>query len=556
MSPAGKAFFRRPRALIAASSLALLFAAGAPAIEVDRAELEKSGRERIVFINYEGPHSTIDSAEDILGIGRALGAAVKAGATKAGDQRRYWAAHSVEAGNAGTALDADVVALGVDAGVDHIRNLRLILRGFLEAAYGYGAKDAALLAEFATVYNAVHRGDWEYYSGKYSPKALGTLDKTKVGLSVRFDEWPGRAMIVIPLSSGAQGGSLSTVDTSPLTEKKVVDELRKKDDMGIDSRKDMVDLKEREAADAKQKAQLEREAIVAEEKKIAEEKAALQADKDKAAADRAAVDKAEREAAAKPKAESGTPAAAEEKKAEAERQAAKEQVAEKEKEIAAKEEAVAKQEAAVEQKKEEAAKTEALAEKKSSEASAERKDIAADQQKVISKEEAAAAAEPKPTGELTMKMLSNDAPFARFVILDVNSLSEIKASAIDTVRSRSIAEIGGKIVAVAGKTGGNGAVRLISVDKESLEMVAQGEDDIDPNSPVWVSGDAVYAIAVSGGALKLGLYGADLKRKAISKETLHPFAALRFVAGFVLTQAADGSPLVLNAADLTAAPKR
>lgn len=539
----------RNRAIAVCSAFSLLLASAAAALEVDRAELEKGGMERIVFINYEGPHARIDSAEDILGIGIELGRAVRNGAARAGDARRYYAIHSISPASDGAALDADVIGLGVDAGVDHIRNLRLILRGFLQAAYDYSSKDAALLAEFASVYNAVHRGDWNYYATRYKTEVAASLAKEKVGLSVRFDEWPGRAMIVIPLSQGAKAGSISAVDTTPLTEKKVVDELRKKEDLGIESRKEMVDLKEREAAEAKQKAELAREAIVDEEKKIAEEKAAIQEEKALLAAARDELRK-EEEAAEKQTAPeaAGERAATETAQAAAEKSAAETALAEKEAAVAEKEKEVAEKEAALDEKKEEAAKSEALAEKKETEAVAERADIAKDQQEQIKKEDAAVV---QPKGELSLKMVSSDGPFARFVLLDLATGKELKASALDTVRSRSVAEAAGRLVAVAGRTGGNAAVRLVLVDKTSLEMISQGEDDIHPDSPVWVNGENLYALSVVSGSIKLDSFGADLKRKAQSAATLHPYAALRFAPGTVLTQGADGSPLMLKDTDLS-----
>ena len=44
-----------------------------------------------------------------------------------------------------------------------------------------------------------------------------------------------------------KNGGLSTVDTSVIADSKVVDSMQEDEDRNIDSRKDMVDLKEREA---------------------------------------------------------------------------------------------------------------------------------------------------------------------------------------------------------------------------------------------------------------------------------------------------------------------
>lgn len=541
---------RRPLTALAVLALLAARSPTADALDVDRAELEKAGTQKIVFINYEGPYARIDSSEDILGIGLALGRAIRAGATRAGTENRYYAVHAAAKGASDAKFDADVIGLGVDAGVDHIRNLRLILRGYLQAAYDYSPKDAALLAEFATVYNAVYRGDWKYFTDRYRDGALAALSPDKAGLSVRFDEWPGRAQIVIPLSEKAAPGSLSAVDTTSLTDKKVVEQLRKDEDKGIDSRKEMVDLKEREASEAKQTATLEREAIVDEEKKIADEKAAVAAEKERIAAEEKRLAESKRaaeRAAAEKAAATGEPPAksapsAEEKKAE-------EQLAQDKAAVAAKEEEIAKKEEQLEERKEEAAAAESFAEKKDAEASADRTEIAKDQQQII-KEESAAPKAP-PTGDLALRLTSSASPYARFVMIDKMTGTELKASPLDTVHARSTAEVGGKLVAVAGREGGNGAVRLVVVDKASLEMLKQGDVDIQRESPVWVRGDQLYALVAEAGGPRLARFDANLALLAKSSVPVHPYAVPSFAQGVVLVQGADGAVVVLKEADLS-----
>ncbi|HCM26813.1 MAG: hypothetical protein A2Z99_17710 [Treponema sp. GWB1_62_6] len=527
------------------------------ALEVDRAELESSRNSSIVFISYEGPHARIESREDIRGIGVALGTAIRAGAVRAGSADRYFAVHSV-AQPANSKLDADIVGLGVDAGVDHIRNLRLILQGYLEAAYGYTAADAALLAEFTTVYNAVRRGDWEYFASRYKDGVLSGLQKEKAGLSVRFDEWPGRALIVIPLGE-ARPGSLSAIDTSPLTEKKVIDELRKDDSKGVEVRRDMVDLKEREADAAKQTADLKREAIADEEAKIAAEKTALAAEKDRIAAEEEKASAAKATAAAGPgtagKAETGTDAgAAGTAKSEAaapssvpDTTAAKTAVAEKEAEIA-------KREAAVQEARAEASESEALAAKKTAEAKAERTDIAKDQQASIAAE-TAAAADQRIKGIAALRMVAPDSPLARLVLVDPATGRELKASVLDTIRSRAVAFFADRIIAVAGSASGTGAVRLVSLDPVTLEMTGQGENDVYAESPLWASGEDLFALVPSGSTLAFARFDLQLARKAISPMGVHPFASPTFAEGAVAIQGIDGAVLILNAGDLVA-PKK
>ncbi len=494
---------------------------------VDRVELEKSKSAKILFINYEGPYARIESREDIRGIGLALGRAIKAGARRAGAANRYFAVHPAAVADQ-ERLNADIFGLGVDAGVDHIDNLRLILQGYLEGAYDYSAGDAALLAEFITIYNAVYRGDWDYFTRRYQQAALDELSADKAGLSIRFDEWPGRALIVIPLAT-ATPGTLSAVDTTSITEEKVVDEMRKEGDRGVEQRKEMVDLKEREAAAAEQSADLQREAIAEEEAKLAAEKAKLEADKAQAAADQ---EKAKQAEAA------GEPSSPGEKQAQAEQQ----------RELAQREAEVTEKEAALDAKKEEAAATEAFAEQKAQEAKEDRKDIAADQQDLIAEQEARQTA---PEGVLGMRLTGPDAPLGNLVILDAADYAELSASAMNTINGRTVTVLDGAIFAVAGRAQGSGAIRLVRLDPKTLESTRQGEDDITPESLLWLNGKDLYALTLVGGKRHLARFDAELTRKARSSVEAHPYGTPIFSDGLVLTQRADGSALVLNAGDLT-----
>ncbi len=518
-----------------AAVLALVAVSALGSLEVDRTELDKSRNARVVFINYDGPHARVESAEDIREIGRALGRAIRDGAVRAGSPHRYFAVHSASAA-AADRLDADVLGLGVDAGVDHIVNLRRILQGYLEGAYEYSERDAALLAEFITIYNAVYRGDWNYFGSRYKDAARASLTSDKVGLSVRFDEWPGRSLIVIPLGEG-KPGSLSAVETSSLTEKKVVDELRKDEGRGVEPRKEMVDLKEREAAEAKQTAAVQREAIAEEEAKIAAEKAALAAEKERIAEQEKAAAQAAGTGATDTGADTG---AAQPETAAASAEEAKAAVAAKEAEIAQREEALG-------EKKEEAAAAEERAEKKAEEAKAERKEIATDQQAAIAQE----AAKPAPTGLPALRMTDQTSPLGKVVLVDSAGVV-LAASALDTVNARSVVILEDRIVAVAGQAKGSLAVRLVTLDPKTLAMTKQGTDDIHEGSLIWTRGADLYAVVSAGGKLHLARFDKDLVKVAQSSVAVHPFAAPLFRTDSLTVQTSDGSPVLLGAGDLVA----
>ena len=131
--------------------------------------------------------------------------------------------------------------------------------------------DAETLAVFITVYNAVYYKNLEAFQNKYKKDVLDNLSADKCGLSVNYKDWPGNSQIVIPLFDIKDGG-LSTVDTSVISDSQVVKHMQDDDDKNIESRKDMVDLKEREAEQASEKAQESQKNAVQEQKKLNEEK--------------------------------------------------------------------------------------------------------------------------------------------------------------------------------------------------------------------------------------------------------------------------------------------
>ena len=124
-------------------------------------------------------------------------------------------------------------------------------------------------------------------------------------------------------------------------------------------------------------------------------------------------------------------------------------------------------------------------------------------------------------------------------------------SPLATINARTLFFLGDRIIAVAGENRGNGAIRLVEISGDTLEMTKQGDDDIHPGSLLWINGGSLYAITVSGGQLYLDRFNDQLVKQAQSHVTVHPNATVLFQGNNVLTQRGDGSPVILNPADLT-----
>ena len=254
-------------------ALSALLTSAIFALEVNKSELDSAGDQTIEFINYTGPHKVIDSISAIKGIGSSLGSQIAVEPSKASatsKNSKYYVVHAIDETETGK-LDADILYIGADATVDHITNLRRIIAAYLSSAYNYSEADADTLSVFITVYNAVYRSNLDTFKSKYKNVVIENLSADNCGLSVNYKDWPGKSEIVIPLYDVNNGG-LSTVDTSVISDSSVVKSMKEDDDKNVESRKEMVDIKEREADQASAKAQESQKKAVTEQKKLEEEK--------------------------------------------------------------------------------------------------------------------------------------------------------------------------------------------------------------------------------------------------------------------------------------------
>ena len=510
--------------LLSVFIISLLVEAGLTALEVNEPELKVAGNETIEFINYTGPHKVIDSLEAIKSIGSDMGKTIvpeKASAT--GNKAKYYVVHAVDANEKGK-LDADILFIGPDATVDHIKNLRRIISAYLSSAYGYSEKDADTLAVFVTVYNAVYRGQYDVYQSKYKTAVMNNLSKDNCGLAVTYKEWPGKSEIVIPLYD--VNGGLSTVDTSVISDSTVVDSMKEDDDKNVDSRKDMVDLKEREAEQASDKAQQAQKKAAEEQKKLNEtKKEADQAQKQ--------ADTAKKEAEKNPTEEN------------------KQKAQEAQKQADEKKEEVKEQEKKTEEAKEEAKEQQALSDKKQNEAYDERKDIAKDQQEVQEKE----AAESKMPSEYGIILSDEKELLSQLVRFNTDTGEIIKKSPVTQIRNRTIYALGDEFIAVAGEDSGNAAIKLVTIDQQNMEITSESNETLAPESVLVRDGNDFYCVIADGYNWKIGKFDSNLVLKLKSDVNAKPSTPITITDSGVVITDDTGRLRLLNKADLKSITK-
>ena len=473
------------------------------ALEVNQPELESVGKDTIEFINYTGPHSVINTKDEIAGIGSSLGEKVApnvANKYETGDNNKYYVIHAVDS-SVTTGLDADILILGKNANVDHIKNLRSIISSYLVSAYGYSKADADTLAVFITVYNAVYRNDLDTYKSKYKEVVTKNLTKENCGISVNYKDWAGKTQLVIPLLNPVDGG-LSTIDTTIISDSTVIESMQEEDERGVDERKNLVDIKEREADVAQEEAkEAQKEATVAKQEVTKAKEELKQVEEEKKAVEK------ELEEAKEELVENPTDKKAQEAVKEAEKKV--EEVEEKV------EEAVAKVEEKVEEaekKAEEAKEAQSFADKKLSEAQTERSEIATDQQKNI----ADTKAEAKMVTTYGLQLVDSSNLLSKLVFVDVETGKIVKSSPVQVIRNRSIVSTGNGFAAIAGDTGENQAIRLVILDSENLEIVSQTEEDVAPNAVLVSADNYLYTVVKSTSGFVVAKYSNDLRLQAKS----------------------------------------
>jgi len=460
-------------------------------LEVAKNELEESSKNTVIeFINYAGPHKIIESAAAIRGIGESLGVKVAEDVTNSyssSSAEKYYVIHAIDE-NEKTKLDADIIILNKNAGVDHIKNLRRIIAGYLHSAYGYSDDDADTLAVFITVYNAVYRGKIDYFGEKYKAIVSNNLDAKKCGLSINYEEWAGSTQIVIPLYDVTNGG-LSTIDTTTISDSEVIQSMKDDEDRNIEARKDLVNMKERESDEAYDKAQQAQKDAVIESKELAEEEAKT---KELEAEAEAAEEKAEEAQKLADENPDDKELQQQAEEAQKESEMKKEEVAEQKQ----KEEEKRQQ---VEDSKYEASKQQQLSDKKDREAQTERKEIAKDQTAV--QKETAQKLNIKSGYAMVLADESN--LLSTLVRFNEENGQIVKASPVKVIRNRTIFKTTDKYIAIAGDTpaneNSNKDIKLVLLDLDKLEIFSESEQSVSENS-VLVQDKSTYYCVISNDA--------------------------------------------------------
>ncbi|BCR18850.1 P83/100 family protein [Borrelia miyamotoi] len=210
--------------------------------EVDKKRLKDFVNMDLEFVNYRGPYDSTDTYQQIVGIGEFL--AKNLTNNKSNYYKKYYVNRYIESNDEKSS--SDVFLISESSSLDSILNLRRILTGYLMGAFNYSKDSAALLAKAITIYNAVYRGDLDYYSDAYIQPAIEGLSKDNVGLSRVYSQWAGKTCIFIPFKRNILSGSIeSEVDLDKIVTEKVVGALlNENEEIQTDFARELTDVQD------------------------------------------------------------------------------------------------------------------------------------------------------------------------------------------------------------------------------------------------------------------------------------------------------------------------
>lgn len=521
-----------PIALTVVLMLLALLAPGA--LEVDEQELEAVEGADIEFESYVGPVDRVDSREAISAIGRVLGEQVTRFG-RADYDGRYTAVRIV--GDPAEPLRAaDLIELLARARVDHIDNLRRIVSGYLQSAWGYAPGDADLLARFSTIYNAVHRGAIDFFAERYRSAVVASLDPATAGLSTTYRDWPGGTQLVIPIRPDREPGALDAIDPGQLVDELVILELRRRSDFGIEDRKAIIEFIERVIEERTEAIVAEREEIEAEREAIAERRAEI--DEETAAIE-------QEEESAQPERQDDEPAVA------PARETTEEPAAEPDEPAAAEDTTPADREervAALEQERQDLDEQEAELderERRVEQAEEEVEQLTERVQELY--EETAEDQEQLAEGagrQRTVPFMRRDGDGFELALIDIDEGTIVGAQTIP-LAVRQYVPFQNALVAAHRRS-----ERLLLLDRGSLDVLAESDSRVVAGASILALDSTVLTAVEDGGQTFIGEFDAQLVLTRRSSRSVDPLTDIAHRDGMLVVQRPNGTIEVLSLDEL------
>lgn len=504
-------------------------------VEVAEEELRKVGK--VVFENYSKPFKGV-STEYLYSVGLSLSE------ISIEDKVRSYGNYSIIRVLPKEGLyGADIIFISRNSKIRHINAIRYVISGYLSQKYGFSKKDAYTLAVLITYYNAIYRGNIQYFKSKYV-QGIFSFTSKDIGISTKYYDWPGRTELVIPTREGVFGNKvkIGEIANENITEKLTTnEEVEKTKEKILEIRKKEVEKEKEEIKQKEKELQEKREEIgkKKEEIKKMEEEVGKNGDKQKLL-------KIEEEKKQLEKEEKKI--TEEEKKVEK----VKEEVSKEEEEIKKQEKEV-KNEKKVSTKSEDKNLTEKEKEleEKEKELEKKEKELVKIEEKLKSKE----AGDKTILGNKLYYLKKQEfEPYGhynnRMYMIDLTSGEVIKESSFRDICGFKYYVFGDGVVVIGYKNSHKYDHFLVLLDPETVEPKIIGKDNIFWRSFVEFKDNFLYAITIINGKYYLGKFNRNLEKVGVSDIEVDPDSFITFYEGKIFINDKYKNIVVLDESNL------
>jgi hypothetical protein len=569
------------------AAIICIFTASLFAIEVDIDEIKTK---KVNFVNYTGKGSKSETVSEIKSIGYRLSYQVKK--SKTDDLFRYHMKYSILralAKDDKEKFSADILFIDKDARVDHIRNVRRIISAYLEGMYGYTTREADAVAVYTTYYNAVYRGNLDYFSSKYSTEVTKHLTKNNAGISTLWSDWPGKTAIVIPLTEENKRGEIGGIDPFVISDENVKEEVKKEKDNKTTT-DEVIKIKEKEIGKNKKDIEEDKKIIEDKKKETQDEKKKIEIKKEETEKKKEEIKKEKEETAKIKDPEKRKVKEEEIKKKEDEVKKEEKKITETEKKIVKEEEKIKEDEKKIDKKEEEIKKKEDEVKKEKTdtvkekttgetkdnknkktetgkdentsvkdEALKKKEETLKEKEKELDKREDKLKDKDSGEGVFGLKIYYLEVKDylegghynnTMYMINTTTKKIDFKSPVTNICGRRYDVFSGG--IAVITHTGDHKAGhRLTLIDRETLKEIKTGEDNIFWRSFIEVKDNQIYAIIKDQETYYLGKFDMNLKLIAKSPEKINSNTFITFFEKSIYINREDKTIIVLKIEDLT-----
>ena len=163
------------------------------------------------------------------------------------------------------------------------------------------------------------------------------------------------------------------------------------------------------------------------------------------------------------------------------------------------------------------------------------------------KQEIANAAAPSA---FAIQLIDEQTLLSGLVKVNTKTGEVIKSSPVKFIRNRTMFQAGDNFIAIAGENSGNGAVKLVQLSPDTMEIIKESNETVSENSVLVQDNGEYYCIISENGNSYLAKYDGDLNLKLKSPVSAQPATPVTISGQNVIISGSDNRVYVLNKSDL------